>query len=124
VAVAISEAEQVVTRFVAAWERADPDELLDYFTEDAVWHPMPLKPAVGRVALRDAISLWLRATTQLGAEISSQISDGKTVMHERTDRFSLGGREYESPVCAVFEIDNGRISAWREYFDMSPFAAA
>jgi limonene-1,2-epoxide hydrolase len=26
-----------------------------------------------------------------------------------------------TPVGAAFEIDNGRITAWREYFDMSPF---
>jgi limonene-1,2-epoxide hydrolase len=42
-------------------------------------------------------------------------------MHERSDRFSLDGQEHESPVAAVFEIDNGLITAWREYFDMSPF---
>jgi limonene-1,2-epoxide hydrolase len=121
---AITEAEQVVSRFVAAWERGDVDELLDYFTEDAIWHPMPVKPAVGKPALREAISVWLGAMTRFGAEIRLQMSDGKTVMHERTDRFSLGTQEHESPVCAVFEIDNGRITAWREYFDMSPFAGA
>jgi limonene-1,2-epoxide hydrolase len=49
-----------------------------------------------------------------------QLSDGKTVMHERTDRYLLGTREMITPVSAVFEFENGRISAWREYFDMSP----
>jgi limonene-1,2-epoxide hydrolase len=120
--VATTEAEQVVSRFVGAWERADVDELLAYFTDDAVWHPMPMKPAVGKGALRGAISQWLGATSQLGAEIHLQVSDGRTVMHERTDRFVLGTREMASPVAAVFEVDNGLITAWREYFDMSPFA--
>ena len=45
---ATSEAEQIITRFVAAWERADVDELLDYLAEDAVWHPMPMEPVVGK----------------------------------------------------------------------------
>jgi limonene-1,2-epoxide hydrolase len=118
---AITEAEQVVNSFVAAWERADPEELLTYFTEDAVWHPMPMKAAVGKVALRKAISEWLGAAAQLGIEIHLQVSEGKIVMHERTDRFSLGGQELATPVAAVFEIENGLIAAWREYFDMSPF---
>ena len=118
---ATTEAEQIVERFVAAWERADVDELLGYFTDDAVWHAMPTAPTVGKVALREAFSVWMGATTQLGVEIHRQVSDGHTVMHERTDRILLGGEEISTPVCAVFEVDGGRISAWREYFDMSPF---
>jgi ketosteroid isomerase-like protein len=31
-----SDTEQVVVRFVAAWERGDAEELLDFFSEDAV----------------------------------------------------------------------------------------
>ena len=40
---------------------------------------------------------------------------------ERTDRYSLRGREMETAVGAAFKIQDGRIAAWREYFDMSPF---
>jgi limonene-1,2-epoxide hydrolase len=63
--------------------------------------------------------MWLKVTEQLGVEIHRQVSDGQVVMHERTDRFSYEGREHTLPVCAVFEIENGRIAAWREYFDRS-----
>ena len=49
-----TEAEWIVDRFLAAWERADVDELLDYFADDAVWQPGPMKPAVGKRALREA----------------------------------------------------------------------
>jgi limonene-1,2-epoxide hydrolase len=49
------------------------------------------------------------------------IASNIPVLHERTDRYSLRGREMATPVGAAFEIDNGRITAWREYFDMSPF---
>jgi limonene-1,2-epoxide hydrolase len=120
--VGTTEAEQVVDRFIAACNRGDVDEILDYFTEDAVWHPLPMKPAVGKPALRESLSVWLRGAIGLRAEVHRQVSDGMIVMHERTDRFSLGDREMASPTAAVFEIDNGRITAWREYFDMSPFA--
>ena len=118
---AIPEADQIVTRFVAAWERADVDELLGYFAEDAVWHPIPMQASVGKAALRQAMTPWLGETGQLGAEIHLQIANGTTVMHERTDRFTLGTQELALAVAAVFEIDNGLITAWREYFDMSPF---
>jgi limonene-1,2-epoxide hydrolase len=124
-----SDAEQVVVRFVAAWERGDVDELLDFFSEDAVWHAMPMEPAVGKPAIRVLVSAWLQhhaqgdgpRTTPRG-RIQRQVSDGKVVMHERTDAASIDGQEVELPVAAVFEIEDGRITAFREYFDMSPFA--
>jgi limonene-1,2-epoxide hydrolase len=78
----------------------------------------------GKAAVREAMSRWLGATTQLGAEIHLQVSDGKAVMHERTDRYLLGDQEMTTPVSAVFEIDHGLIKAWREYFDMSPSAGS
>ena len=43
-----AEAEQVVNRFLAAWERADADELLAFFADDAVWQPGPMKAVVGK----------------------------------------------------------------------------
>jgi limonene-1,2-epoxide hydrolase len=116
----IGDAERVVHRFVEAWERRDIDELLDFFTDDAYWHPMPMKPAVGKNALRQLVSEWLRTGPK--GEIQRQVSDGRVVMHERIDRCSFHGRDIEEPVAAVFEIDNGRITAWREYFDTAPFA--
>ena len=115
-----TEAEQIVTRFVTSWERQNVDEVLDYFSEDAVWRPGPLKPAVGKAALRDAISAWFGGVRHLGAEIHTQVSDGKTVMHERTDRYMLGDREMSGIHASVFEIENGVITAWREYFDLPP----
>jgi len=28
------------------------------------------------------------------------------------------------PICGIFEMEAGRISAWREYFDLGPAKAA
>jgi limonene-1,2-epoxide hydrolase len=123
-AIVTTEAEKIVSQFIGAFERNDVNELVDFFTDDAVWHPGPLKPAVGKPAIREAITQWLAATTQLPAEIHLQVSDGNTVLNERTDRFLLGTREMTTPIAAVYEIDNGRIAAWREYFDMSDYRSA
>ena len=34
----------VVKAFIEAWSRLDPDELASYFTEDGVYHNMPIEP--------------------------------------------------------------------------------
>jgi limonene-1,2-epoxide hydrolase len=80
-----------------------------------------MKPAIGRAALRVAIIEWLHGAVGVRAVVRHQVSDGSIVMHERTDHFLLHGRETATPVGAAFEIVDGRIAAWREYFDMSPF---
>jgi len=38
------------------------------------------------------------------------------VMNERTDYVTMNGREVAVPICGVFEIRDGRIKAWRDYF--------
>lgn len=118
------DAAGTVDRFLAAWERADVEELLGFFADDAEWRPGPMKPAIGTVALRVAIGEWLTGAVGVPAEVHTTVSDGKLVMHERTDHFLLGGKEAATPVAAAFVVDGGLIHAWREYFDMSPFVVA
>jgi limonene-1,2-epoxide hydrolase len=42
-------------------------------------------------------------------------------MNERVDSFVMGPKKIELPVAGVFEIQNGKISAWRDYFDLASF---
>ncbi|WP_099022288.1 SgcJ/EcaC family oxidoreductase [Mycolicibacterium palauense] len=114
-------AERIVADFLAAWKRGDVEELLAFFAADAVWQPGPLKPVEGTAALREAMVEWIAGAAGIRVDVRHTVSDGTVVMHERTDRFTLDGQEIETPVAAVFEVADGRITAWREYFDMSPF---
>ena len=45
-------------------------------------------------------------------------------MNERIDRFKMGERWIELPLAGVFEITNGKISLWRDYFDLPTFQKA
>jgi limonene-1,2-epoxide hydrolase len=43
-------------------------------------------------------------------------------MNERVDVFDLGGGKTISlPVAGAFEVNGGKISAWRDYFDMQMY---
>ena len=74
---ATTEAERTVDRFIATWDRGDVGEMLDYFTDDAVYHNMPMEPAVGKPAIRVLLSEMLVAMSGLRAEVHRQVSDGK-----------------------------------------------
>jgi limonene-1,2-epoxide hydrolase len=42
-------------------------------------------------------------------------------MNERVDHFVMGEKKLSLPVAGVFEVQNGKISAWRDYFDLDTF---
>jgi limonene-1,2-epoxide hydrolase len=56
--------------------------------------------------------------------IHHQVATDDVVMNERTDHITLNGRPVVLPISGVFEIVDGRIKAWREYFDLGPARAA
>jgi limonene-1,2-epoxide hydrolase len=57
--------------------------------------------------------------------VHRQFSKGDVAMNERTDvmRRNDGGR-LELPVMGVFEVRDGRIASWGDYFDMATVTAA
>lgn len=115
---------EVVREFCAAWTRLDLDELMEYFAEDSVYHNMPGPPVVGKQAIRKLIAAFLSAWTATDWEILALATDGSTVFAERVDRTTAGDRQVDLPVVGVFEIADGRIRAWRDYFDLATYTRA
>lgn len=113
--------DRIISDFCAAWGRGDVDAIVDAFTDDGVYHNVPMAPLQGKQAIREFIEGFLGGGS-IQFEVHHQLVSGNVVMNERTDTMQLGGRTIALPVCGVFELtDDGRISAWRDYFDMAPF---
>ena len=110
--------EEVVRDFCAAWRRRNIDELLGFFTPDAVYHNMPLDPVQGIDAIRDTFSMFLTPAEHAEFELLAIAAAGDLVFTERVDRFKIVGKNVALPVAGVFEIRNGKIAVWRDYFDM------
>jgi limonene-1,2-epoxide hydrolase len=114
--------EEIVLRFCAAFAaRMDADELIDYFTDDALYHNIPLPPLHGRAAIYASLKGLPARFTGLEIEIRNQIGSGNLVMNERIDYFQLHDRRVALPIAGVFELEQGKIKAWREYFDLATF---
>jgi limonene-1,2-epoxide hydrolase len=118
----MAEAENIelVERFCAAWSKADVNELMDFFTDDAVYHNMPLQPVQGKDAIRGIFEMFI-APFMDGAEweVRNIAAAGDVVLTERVDRFFGAGKKAELQVMGAFEIRDGKIAAWRDYFDMA-----
>jgi len=48
-------------------------------------------------------------------------ADGATVLTERLDVFTFANGRIDLPVMGTFEVRDGKIAAWRDYFDMGMF---
>ena len=53
----------------------------------------------------------------LEVKIHRIAADGAAVLTERTDALIIGPLRMQFWVCGVFEVHNGRITLWRDYFD-------
>jgi limonene-1,2-epoxide hydrolase len=64
----------------------------------------------------------LAAPSWFGVDIKSIVSDGRTVMVERTDKMVIDGAPIGMELVGVFDVnDEGRITRWREYYDFRSF---
>jgi len=117
----MSDALEVVTAFCAAWSRNDLDELVGYFTDDAVYHNIPVDPVVGRDNIRATIAGFTAGIDKIEFEVRHAVADGPIVLTERVDHFHSPGKVISLPVMGVFEVADGKIAAWRDYFDLNQF---
>ncbi|MCQ4122075.1 nuclear transport factor 2 family protein [Rhodococcus tibetensis] len=122
--------DELVTRFCAEWSDPDPAAIAEYFTEDAVYHNIPMEPVSGRDAIREFVTGFVAAFGGIEFRVHRQVGsaggeDGSgVIMNERVDVFDINDTRVELPVVGVFEIADGKIAAWRDYFDMAPIQAA
>ncbi|RAG87225.1 limonene-1,2-epoxide hydrolase [Streptacidiphilus pinicola] len=117
---------EVVRRFCAAWsDNAEAAELAAFFTDDAVYHNIPLEPTIGRDAISDTISSFIRpgppGIEHIEFRVINIAANGPVVMTERVDVFRLADKSFELPVMGTFEVTDGKINAWRDYFDQNQF---
>jgi len=113
--------EATVLAFCAAFARRDLDEILDFFADDAVYHNIPFAPASGTDEIRAVLETFVPGSPTIEFEVRHVASSGPVVFTERIDRMTFDGRNVELPVAGVFEVADGKIAAWRDYFDLQQF---
>ena len=108
----------MVRGFCAIWPERNVDKLLDYFTDEAVYHNMPMEPVTGKNGIREILNMFIPAQ-DVEAEILRIAARGDVVFTERIDRMTMAGKKVVLPCAGVFEIRDGKIAAWRDYFDLA-----
>ena len=117
----MSDNVQTIKAFIAAWSNLDVDELVGYFCEDGIYYNMPAQPVQGHEKLKLFIEGFIAKWTKTTWETLNIIDEGNVVIVERLDRTEVGDIKVDLPCCGVFEMKEGKIKIWRDYFDMGTY---
>ena len=103
----------------AACAKHDAEALRPFFSDDVVYHNIPMDPAVGIDATIAFIAGFFAMCESIEFEVVNLAVRDGVVLTERIDTFTVGQVVAPLPVMGTFEVRDGKISAWRDYFDMA-----
>jgi len=115
---------EVVRSFFDALEAKDVDRVLELADPAIVYQNVPLPAARGRDAFGRQMRWFERYVTEFEADITHAAADGPIVLTERTDVMRIGRLQADFWVCGTFEVRDGKVVLWRDYFDYAAVAAA
>jgi limonene-1,2-epoxide hydrolase len=113
-----------VKAFMKAMEPLDYDTAVTFLSDDCEYtNPPPLGTVKGPAAMRAVLEPFFSPTLENEFRVLRSAANGPIVILERLDRHRLATGWVELPVTGVFEVHNGRITYWRDYFDLATIMA-
>jgi limonene-1,2-epoxide hydrolase len=109
---------EVVEGFLGALERLDIDAAMAFCDADVTYQNVPLPPARGKAATEKQLRFLSRYGSGFRAVIHAiAANDDGVVLTERTDVIEVGRFKPAFWVCGRFDVRNGKIVGWKDYFD-------
>ncbi|MBU9764651.1 limonene-1,2-epoxide hydrolase [Mycobacterium sp. TNTM28] len=107
---------KTVETFLNALQEQDFDTAENALAQNLVYQNVGLPTIYGRGR---AMKLFRSMQGRTGFEVKIHriAADGAAVLTERTDALVFGPLRLQFWVCGVFEVHDGRITLWRDYFD-------
>jgi limonene-1,2-epoxide hydrolase len=110
--------EEVVRQFCARVSNRDAEALKPLLDDDVVYHNIGMPASRGiEATLANLAGQWEMFSGTYEFEIRSFAVDGDTVLTERIDKVGPAGVTAAVPLMGAFEVQNGKIKAWRDYCD-------
>lgn len=113
-----------VEKFLTALRDKDLDTADSLLADDLVYQNVGFPTIRGRSRTIKLFKGMQRPSLGFDVKIHRTAADGNTVLNERTDVLAFGPVRLIFWVCGVFEVHDGRITLWRDYFDNVDFAKA
>lgn len=108
----------VVRAFLAEMEQLHYDTIPSFVAENCEYtNPPPIGTVHGPAGVRAVLEPFFAPTLENEFRVLRLVADGPIVIVERLDRHRLADKWVELPVTGVFEVHDGLITYWRDYFD-------
>ena len=114
-------AEDIVNEFMERIVRKDLDAACELVSDDIEYDNVPMGKVYGPDGIKGFLGPMVDGLDEVDWVIHRQTASDTLVLNERTDRFGMNGKWMDLPVAGVFEVHDGRITLWRDYFDMTTF---
>ncbi len=115
-----------VLDFFRSFEGNDVEEAVKFVADDMEYVNVPFGFEAGTVIGPDGMRAVLvpafAGVTRNEFIVRTTATNADTVFVERLDRHRLANGWVELPVTGVFTVRDGKITHWRDYFDMNVFA--
>jgi limonene-1,2-epoxide hydrolase len=109
----------VVTAFMAAMAVKDYDTALRYIAPGCEYDNVPMGKVHGPEGVRAVLEPFFAPTIENEFIVLRSAVAGPLVFLERLDRHLLSTGWVELPVTGVFEVHDGLITLYRDYFDLN-----
>jgi limonene-1,2-epoxide hydrolase len=110
--------EEIVREFCASVSKRDEALIRPLLADDVVYHNIGMPPSVGIDAtLENLAGQWAMFATTYEFEVRTAAAAGDVVLTERIDHIGSGDTRFPVPVMGAFEVRDGKIARWRDYFD-------
>lgn len=121
-------AEQTVRAFLKAQSARDLEAMCGLCADDIVYQNEPL-PASKQIAgleqfrqfFGSSPCIWCDQAELRELRLAADEVNG-VVLTERLDRFYIDGQWLEIPICGAFDVVDGRIQRWKDYWDYQSYA--
>ncbi len=108
-----------IEAFLKAAGEKDWDTALPYISDDCEYVNIPMSKVKGPAGVRAVLEPFFAPTVENDLKVLQAIIQDDWVFTERLDRHRLPDKWVELPVAGVFQVKDGKITAWREYFDLA-----
>lgn len=115
---------EVVRAFTKAMEAMDFDEGVKYVADDLEYINGPNPPVTGPAGIRSELEPFFVPIEENEFMILREAAVGEVVFVERLDRHRISQGWFELPVTGVYEVKDGKIVYWRDYFDLNTIRSA
>ena len=114
---ALQSPTDIVRQFMKLMEPLDYDAALKLVAGSVEYvNPPPIGAVRGPAGIRAVLEPFFSPTLENEFRVLRAASAGPIVFLERLDRHRLADKWVELPVTGVFEVHEGLITYWRDYF--------